>query len=60
MATYDYRCQECDAQFSRSEHISDHVSALQGSAPALRCPNCDSRQVEPVMSAAYVHTTRKS
>ena len=60
MATYDYRCQDCGDQFTRTEHISEHTAALQGSAPALRCPKCDSQKVEPVVSAAYVRTSKKS
>jgi putative FmdB family regulatory protein len=60
MAMYDYRCQDCGEEFTRSEHISEHASALQGSASPLRCPKCDSQHIEPMMSAAYVHTSRKS
>jgi putative FmdB family regulatory protein len=60
MATYDYRCEDCGEQFTRSEHISEHTSHLQGSAPPLRCPKCDGQKVEPVVSAAYVRTSKKS
>jgi putative FmdB family regulatory protein len=60
MAMYDYQCRDCDEQFTRSEHISEHASGLQGSASALRCPKCDSQKVEPMISAAYVHTRKKS
>lgn len=60
MATYDYRCQACGEEFTRSEHITEHSAALQGSAPAVKCPKCESQNVEPVMSAAYVHTRKKS
>jgi putative FmdB family regulatory protein len=60
MATYDYQCRDCGEEFTRSEHISEHASGLQGSASALRCPKCESQQVECVVSAAYVHTRKKS
>jgi putative FmdB family regulatory protein len=60
MATYDYRCQDCGEEFTRSEHISEHASGLQGSSSALRCPKCGSQQVESIVSAAYVHTRKKS
>ncbi|MGZ5092330.1 MAG: FmdB family zinc ribbon protein [Burkholderiales bacterium] len=60
MAMYDYHCQDCGEQFTQSEHISEHTSALQGSASALRCPKCHSQQIEPMVSAAYVHTSKKS
>jgi len=60
MATYDYRCQDCGEEFTRSEHISDHTATLQGSSSSVRCPKCEGQKVEPIVSAAYVHTRKKS
>lgn len=60
MAIYAYHCSDCGEEFTQSEHISEHASALQGSASPLRCPKCDGQHVEPVVSAAYVRTSKKS
>ena len=54
MPTYEYRCEECGQEFTRSEHISEH-----GSTPA-RCPRCNSERVKPLMSSFYAQTSKKS
>jgi putative FmdB family regulatory protein len=60
MATYEYECKDCGEQFTRAEPISERAAALQGSDPPLRCPKCESQQIEKRVSAAYVHTSKKS
>jgi putative FmdB family regulatory protein len=60
MAIYDYRCQDCGEEFTRAQPISERAAALEGSGPPLRCPKCESERVENRVSAAYVHTSKKS
>ena len=54
MATYEYRCEKCGETFTRTEHISEHGSTV----PA--CPKCKSKRVQPLMSAFYAQTSKKS
>ena len=54
MPTYEYRCTKCGETFSRREHISDY-----GTTTPV-CPQCQSSEVERLISAAYPRTARKS
>ncbi len=54
MPTYQYRCQEYEKTFERTETMSDH----ERSTPD--CPNCKSKKVSVVRSRVYVATTKKS
>lgn len=54
MANYEYRCQDCNETFSRSEPMSQH-----GSAPP-RCPKCNGEKVQQMLTPVYVQTSRKS
>ena len=54
MATYEYRCEECGATFTRQEHPSEH------SASHPQCPKCNSQRVEQVYSGFFAKTSKKS
>jgi putative FmdB family regulatory protein len=54
MATYEYRCQACSEEFSRTEHISEHAS----SHPT--CPRCGSDNVQQLLRSVNVQTSKKS
>ena len=54
MPKYEYRCEECHEIFVRKEHIGEHGSH------APTCPKCGSSKVEPLMSAFYAQTGKKS
>ncbi len=54
MPIYEYRCTACRERFVRREPIGDHGRKR----PA--CPKCGSRAVEPVLSAFFAKTVRKS
>ncbi len=54
MPTYEYRCAKCGQLFERHEAVSEH-----GKTPPL-CPKCQSKEVEPVFSAFYAKTSKKS
>jgi putative FmdB family regulatory protein len=55
MPQYEYRCKVCDAQFARSESMSEHSAR-----PRPLCPECQSPAVEPVFSDFFAKTIRKS
>jgi putative FmdB family regulatory protein len=54
MLTYQYRCQECDTTFERTETISEHEAAKP------QCPKCGSTKVSVVPARIYVVTSKKS
>jgi putative FmdB family regulatory protein len=54
MPTYEYRCITCGKVFERQESMSEH-----GKSPPI-CPQCQGKQVEPVFSAFFAKTSRKS
>ena len=54
MTTYEYRCQDCGKEFSRSEHITEHAS----SHPT--CPECGSDDVQQLFRSVTVKTRKKS
>ena len=54
MPVYDYRCQSCGRAFSRTEKIAEHERS------SVRCPACQSEQIDRVLSAPYPRTARKS
>jgi len=56
MPIYEYRCTACHEVFTRRETITEHGRA--GPPPA--CPKCRSQAVEPVLSAFFAKTVRKS
>lgn len=54
MPTYEYQCKSCRKTFSVRERIS------QSSRSDVRCPACQSREVERRLSEFYAKTPRKS
>ena len=54
MPIYEYRCTQCDTRFTQAEPITEHGRRLP------ECPKCRSRDVEPLLSAFFAKTTRKS
>lgn len=54
MPRYEYQCQECREEFTRTEHMSEHGSK------APTCPKCESKKVVPVFSSFYAKTAHKS
>lgn len=54
MPIYEYRCRDCHHIFDRTEPLSEHGR----NRPT--CPNCDSRNVEQVMTTFFAKTSHKS
>jgi putative FmdB family regulatory protein len=54
MPTYEYRCNHCGEVFERQQHVAEH----EKSHP--RCPKCESRDVQPVLSDFYARTSKKA
>ncbi|BAL25652.1 FmdB family zinc ribbon protein [Azoarcus sp. KH32C] len=54
MPTYEYRCKDCGHVFDLVEHVAEHAE----SHPV--CPQCQSRQIEPVPMPAFLKTSKKS
>jgi len=54
VATYQYRCEECEKTFERTETMSEHEVAKP------QCPKCESRKVSVVPGCVYVVTSKKS
>ncbi len=54
MPIYDYKCESCGKEFSRTETMVEHT------VKPVSCPKCDSDKVERVFSEFFAKTTRKS
>lgn len=54
MPIYEYRCAKCGQEFTATMPISEH-----GTRRPV-CPKCGARNAEPVFSAFYPKTVRKS
>lgn len=54
MPTYAYRCQSCGESFERHQRMS----AQDSDRP--KCPECESTNVEQVMTSFYAQTEKKS
>ena len=54
MPTYDYQCESCGKEFSRTETMAESA------AKPVNCPECDSDKVERVFSEFFAKTIRKS
>ncbi|PZN30615.1 MAG: FmdB family transcriptional regulator [Proteobacteria bacterium] len=54
MPTYEYRCRKCGASFEINESVAQHEDAQH------RCPNCQSTEVESLLSDFYARTSKKS
>jgi putative FmdB family regulatory protein len=56
MATYDYRCEDCQHEFSVAENISEHD--VRDTSPP--CPECSSDRTVRVFTGFFAKTARKS
>jgi putative FmdB family regulatory protein len=54
MATYEYRCLECERSFTVRHPIGEHERKRP------KCPKCGSRKVEQKLSSFFAKTARKS
>ncbi len=54
MPTYDYQCESCGKEFSRTETMAKRA------AKPVNCPKCNSDNVERVFSEFFAKTIRKS
>ncbi len=54
MPTYEYKCHDCNHQFSVSMSISEHDEAK------TECPKCKSTHVEWVPTPFFAVTSKKS
>ncbi len=54
MPTYDYQCESCGKEFSRTETMAKRT------ATPVTCPKCNSDNVERVFSEFFAKTIRKS
>jgi putative FmdB family regulatory protein len=60
MPTYEYRCMDCGKVWERTEHIAEHDDVTAHKAEPPVCPVCSGHRVEPVVSAFFAKTGRKS
>lgn len=54
MAEYEFECRECKKIFTLFMRVSERVKAT------IRCPGCESGDVEPLMQAFMAKTAKKS
>ncbi len=54
MPTYEYRCEACGHEFVQVLSISEHDEHKP------QCPECKSDNVERVLGAVFVKTSRKA
>lgn len=58
MPEYDYRCEDCQHEFTIELSIVDH--AQKDRNHEIHCPNCQSTRVRHVIGAVFVTTSKKS
>jgi len=54
MPTYEYRCSDCKNEFQVILTIREHSSYQS------KCPKCDSKKVEQLLSTFFAETSKKS
>lgn len=54
MPVYDYVCRKCGKKFSVTLTIHEHESKK------VKCPKCESRNVEQQLAAFFAVTSKKS
>lgn len=54
MPLYEYTCRKCRKHFSEVLSVKEHETRK------IRCPQCNSEDVEPVIEPFFAKTTRKS
>lgn len=61
MPHYDYRCARCDHHFEALQSFEEHDRHEDHDRhQPLKCPRCDSTEVERVLSSVFVITSKKS
>lgn len=58
MPEYDYRCLDCQHEFTVDLSITRHSE--KDEKHEIRCPKCDSRNVKHLIGPVFVTTSRKS
>ncbi|MFO7769271.1 MAG: zinc ribbon domain-containing protein [bacterium] len=53
MPTYDYRCRECGKKFTLTITVAEHDKGV-------KCPKCNSREVDQLLTSFFAKTRRKS
>lgn len=56
MPYYDYHCKECGKTFTVKETFAEH----DGHKQRVKCPLCESRRTERVISEVFAQTAKKS
>jgi putative FmdB family regulatory protein len=54
MAEYEFECRTCKKVFTLFMRVSERATAT------VRCPGCDSADVEAMMQTFFAKTARKS
>lgn len=54
MATYEYRCEDCNRKFTLIQSISEHEKTK------VACPKCKGKKVRQLISTFTTKTSRKS
>ena len=54
MPTYEFKCKKCGNRFEMAESIGQHDKHKE------KCPECGSKSIKNVISAASVKTAKKS
>jgi len=54
MAEYEFECRNCKKVFTLIMRISERMTAK------IRCPGCESEDVEPLMQTFIARTGKKS
>jgi putative FmdB family regulatory protein len=52
---YDYQCKECGKAFTVKETFAEHDGHKR-----VKCPLCESRRTERVISEVFAQTAKKS
>jgi len=54
MPIYDFKCNSCGHKFDLIESVNEHDEHKE------KCPKCTSKDIERVLSAVSVQTSKKS
>lgn len=54
MSEYVYHCENCNKEFTRSQHMSEHEKG------GISCPHCGSDHVQQLVTAFSAVTSKKS
>ena len=57
MPFYEFECLKCGETFQETLSVSEYEKKTQ---KGIRCPKCQSRKVEQLITSVSVETSRKS